>query len=69
VHYKYEYLNLALQTGGVFLYNISLPIYVYSDTRVRIFNSLNSCLQDVLALASTIDLITRFCILSILEVN
>jgi len=25
--YKYEYLNLALHTVGVFLYNISLPIY------------------------------------------
>jgi len=27
VYYKCEYFNLALQTGGVFLYNISLPIY------------------------------------------
>jgi len=24
MYYKYEYLNLALHTGGVFLYNISL---------------------------------------------
>jgi len=36
---------------------------------VRIFISLNSCLQDVLVLTATIDLITRFYILSILVVN
>jgi len=28
VYYKYEYLNLAVQTVGVFLYNIYLPLYV-----------------------------------------
>jgi len=28
VYYKYEYWNLVLKTGGVFLYNISLPIYI-----------------------------------------
>jgi len=33
------------------------------------FSSLNSCLQDVLELTPAIDLITRFCILSILVVN
>ena len=42
---------------------------VYSEARMRIFNSLNSCLQDVLELTPTVDLITRFCILSILVVN
>ena len=28
MYYKYEYLNLAPQTGGDFLHNVSLPIYV-----------------------------------------
>jgi len=31
----------------------------YSETKVRIFNSLNSALQDVLVLTATVDLITR----------
>ena len=33
---------------------------MYSETKVRIFNSLNSCLQDVLELNPTIEFITRF---------
>ena len=33
---------------------------MYSETKVSIFNSLNSCLQDVLALTPAIDLITQF---------
>jgi hypothetical protein len=28
VYYKYEYLSLAVPTGGVFLYNISLPVCI-----------------------------------------
>ena len=61
VYYEHGYLNLDLQTGGVFLYNFH---YIqYSETKVRIFNSLNSLLQDVLVLTPTIDLITRFLIL------
>jgi hypothetical protein len=36
---------------------------------VRIFNFFNSCLQDVLEFTPTIDLNTRFCILSNLVVN
>jgi len=28
VYYEYGYFNSALQTGGVFVYNISLPIYI-----------------------------------------
>jgi hypothetical protein len=36
---------------------------------VRIVNSINSCLQDVLEFTPTIELNTRFCILSILIVN
>jgi len=68
VYYEHGYSNLDLQTGGVFLYNIQLPT-VYSETKVRIFNSLNSCLQNVLELSPTIDLITRFLILSILVVS
>jgi len=27
-YYEYEYWNLALQTGGVFLCNRSLPVYI-----------------------------------------
>jgi len=42
---------------------------IYSETKVRIFSSLNSCLQDVLVLAATVDLITCFWIWSILAVN
>jgi len=29
---------------------------IYVETKVRIFSSLNSCLQDVLALAATVEL-------------
>ena len=28
VYYEYEYLNLDLQTGGFFLYNMKLPLYI-----------------------------------------
>ena len=42
---------------------------MYSETKVRILNSLNGYLQDVLELTPTIDLITCFWILSILVVS
>jgi len=67
VYYEHGYLNLALQTGGVFLYHITSIIY--SETKVRMFNSSNSCLQNVLVLTATIDPLTHFWILSILAVN
>jgi len=58
VYYEHGYLSLDVQAGVVFLHNTTSTIY--SETKVRIFNSLNSCLQDVLALTPTIDLITGF---------
>jgi len=39
---------------------------MYKEANIRIFNSLNNCLQDILELTPTIDLITLFCILNIL---
>jgi len=39
---------------------------MYKEGKVKIFNSLNNCLQDVLELTPAIDLITLFCILTIL---
>jgi len=41
---------------------------VYSETEVRILNSVNSYLHDVLVFTATLDLITRFLILCILIV-
>jgi len=42
---------------------------IYTEAKVKIFSSLNNCLQDVLELTQTIDLITLFCILNILILN
>ena len=62
VYYKYEYLNWALQTGGVFLiYDITSNIY--GETKVRIFSSLNSCLQGVVELIPSMYVCMHVCIL------
>ena len=42
---------------------------IYKEVSVRIFHSLNNCLQDVLELTPNIDLITLFHILNILVFN
>ena len=42
---------------------------VHKEANVRTFNSLNNCLQDVLDLTPTINLITLFYILNILILN
>jgi len=42
---------------------------IYKKASVRMFNSLNKCLQDVLELTPTIDLVTLFCITNILVFN
>jgi hypothetical protein len=55
VYYNYEHLHLALLVGDVFLYNITSIIY--NEAEVRVFNSLNRCVQEVLALTHTINLI------------
>jgi hypothetical protein len=33
---------------------------IYKEAKVKIFNSLNNCLQDVFELTPAIDVITRF---------
>jgi hypothetical protein len=42
---------------------------MYNKANVRILNSLNTCLPDILEFTPTIDLITFFCILNILTFN
>jgi len=42
---------------------------MYKEADVKIFNSLNNYLQDVLDLTPDINLITLFCILNILLLN
>ena len=46
-----------------------VTLNIYKEAKVRILNSLNSCLQDVLELTPAIDQITVFCILNILILN
>ena len=68
-------LKIFLQRLTVFSYKTShfqyiyIYIYIYKEANVRIFNSLNKCLQDILELTPTIDLITLFCILNNLVFN
>jgi len=46
-----------------------VTLNIYKEAKVKIFNSLNNCLQDVLELTPAIGLITLFCILNILILN
>jgi len=62
-------LRILLQRLTVFSYKTSHFQYIYKKDNIRIFNSLNNCLQDVLELTPTIDLITLFCTLNILSFN
>jgi hypothetical protein len=64
-------LRILFQRLTVFSYKTSYfkYIYIYKEAKVKIFNSFNNCLQDVLELTTTIDLITLFCILNILILN
>jgi hypothetical protein len=60
-------LRILFQRLTVFSYKTSSNIY--KEVKVKIFNSLNNCLQDVLELTPATDLITLFCILNILILN
>jgi len=51
-------LRILSQRLTVFSYETSYFEGIYKEAKVKIFNSLNSCLQDVLELTPTIDLIT-----------
>ena len=62
-------LRILLQRLTIFSYKTSHFQYICKEAKVIIFNSLNNCLQDVLELTSTIDLITLFCILNKLVFN
>ena len=54
------YIKIFLLKLTVFSYKTSHFQYIYKEANIRVFNSLNSCLQDVLKLTPTIDLITLF---------
>jgi hypothetical protein len=53
-------LKSLLQKLTVFFYKTIYLEYIYEEAKVKIFNSLNICLQDVLELTPAIDLITFF---------
>ena len=64
-------IRILLQRLTVFSYKTSYfeYIYIYKEANVKIFNSLNNCLQDILEITPPIDLITLFCILNIVILN
>jgi hypothetical protein len=62
-------MNIGIQLQRLTVFSYKTSHFHYNEARVRIFSSLNNCLQDVLELAPTIDLIALFCILSILVFN